>query len=76
MYSQPEFGQEATEEPMGEGLMDPEGQTYDETQQVRTSALTLVHKFTRRKSNMFTSQISNHFQIVFYMLQCSFMNPG
>ncbi|KAK7137734.1 hypothetical protein R3I94_013399 [Phoxinus phoxinus] len=29
----PEFGQEATEEPMGEGLMDPEGQTYDETQQ-------------------------------------------
>uniref|UniRef100_A0A672SQ00 Beta-synuclein n=1 Tax=Sinocyclocheilus grahami TaxID=75366 RepID=A0A672SQ00_SINGR len=33
----PEFGQEATEEPMGEGLMDPEGQTYDDTQRVRTS---------------------------------------
>ncbi|ROL50237.1 hypothetical protein DPX16_19041 [Anabarilius grahami] len=30
----PEFGQEATEEPIGEGLMDPEGQTYDETQQL------------------------------------------
>ncbi|XP_055034574.1 beta-synuclein [Misgurnus anguillicaudatus] len=29
----PEFGQEATEEPMGGGLMDSEGQTYDETQQ-------------------------------------------
>uniref|UniRef100_A0A9J8BD44 Beta-synuclein n=2 Tax=Cyprinus carpio carpio TaxID=630221 RepID=A0A9J8BD44_CYPCA len=29
----PEFGQEATEEPMGEGLMDSEGQTYDNTQQ-------------------------------------------
>uniref|UniRef100_A0AAY4E639 Beta-synuclein n=1 Tax=Denticeps clupeoides TaxID=299321 RepID=A0AAY4E639_9TELE len=30
----PEFGQEAMEEPMGEGMMDPEGETYDESQQV------------------------------------------
>uniref|UniRef100_A0AAY4E768 Beta-synuclein n=1 Tax=Denticeps clupeoides TaxID=299321 RepID=A0AAY4E768_9TELE len=29
----PEFGQEAMEEPMGEGMMDPEGETYDESQQ-------------------------------------------
>ncbi|XP_052005967.1 beta-synuclein-like [Xyrauchen texanus] len=29
----PEFGQEATEEQMGEALMDQEGHTYDETQQ-------------------------------------------
>ncbi|XP_059377830.1 beta-synuclein-like [Carassius carassius] len=29
----PEFGQEATEEPMGESLMDPEGQAYDNSQQ-------------------------------------------
>uniref|UniRef100_A0A8C1GPA6 Beta-synuclein n=1 Tax=Cyprinus carpio TaxID=7962 RepID=A0A8C1GPA6_CYPCA len=42
----PEFGQEATEEPMGEGLMDSEGQTYDNTQQVRTSALTGAHNST------------------------------
>ncbi|XP_041931148.1 beta-synuclein [Alosa sapidissima] len=32
----PEFGQEATEEPAGEQLMEPEGQTYDETQQEQT----------------------------------------
>lgn len=44
--SQPEFGQEATEEPMGEGLMDPERQTYDDSQQVRPSALTGAHKST------------------------------
>ncbi len=37
MCSQPEFGQEATEDPMGGGLMDPAGQTYDDTQQVRSS---------------------------------------
>lgn len=39
MCPQPEFGQEATEEQMGEGVMDPEGQTYDDSQQVRTSSL-------------------------------------
>ena len=31
-----EYGQEAMEEAQGEALMDPEGGTYDETQQVRT----------------------------------------
>jgi len=59
VYSQPEFGQEATEEPMGEGLMDPEGQTYDETQQVRTPALTVAPRHTNHKSNL---------TIVFFML--------
>ncbi|XP_012686827.2 beta-synuclein [Clupea harengus] len=32
----PEFGQEATEEPAGERLMEPEGETYDQTQQEQT----------------------------------------
>lgn len=29
-----EFGQEATEEQMGEAMVDPEGEAYDENQQV------------------------------------------
>ncbi|KAL2077613.1 hypothetical protein ACEWY4_027117 [Coilia grayii] len=32
----PEFGQEAMEEQAGEQLMEPEGETYDETQQAKT----------------------------------------
>ncbi|XP_017573870.1 beta-synuclein [Colossoma macropomum] len=31
-----EFGQEATEEQMGEAMMDPEGEAYDENQQEQT----------------------------------------
>lgn len=46
MCPQPEFGQEATEEQMGEGLMDPEGQTYDDSQQVRTSS---SHQYNGQK---------------------------